>query len=57
MCATGMWSLAATSAAAIVELTSPTTMTIRGFFSRNTCSSPIITSAVCTAWLAEPTPR
>ena len=57
MWATGMCSLVATSAAAMVEFTSPTTLTMRGWCSRNTFSSPIITLAVCTAWEPEPTPK
>ena len=47
-----MTSLAATSDAAIVELTSPTTTTRSGRSARQISSNAIITFAVCTAWLA-----
>ena len=56
-CAIGISSFAATSDAAIVELTSPTTTTRSGRSARQISSNAIITFAVCTAWLAEPTPR
>jgi hypothetical protein len=55
--ATGMCSLAATRAAAIVEFTSPYTMTSAGERLVNSRSSPIMSAAVCSACPPEPTPR
>ena len=51
-----MPSLTATSVAASVELTSPGTITRSGRSASSTGSMRSITRAVCTAWLAEPTP-
>ena len=55
MWATGIPSLAAVSAAARVELTSPGTITRSGRSATSTGSSRSITRAVCWAWLPEPT--
>ena len=55
--ATRMPSLAATRAAASVELTSPTTSTTSGRTDCSTGSSRFMTSAVCQACEPEPTPR
>ena len=55
MWATGTRILAAVSAAATVELTSPGTITRSGRSSASTGSSRSITRAVCWAWLPEPT--
>ena len=49
--------LRAASAQAIVELTSPTTMTRSGFSLSSTFSNSMSTLPVCSAWLPEPTPR
>ena len=56
-CATRTPSFTATSAQAIVLFTSPTTTTQSGRCSRTTGSNRFMISAVCTAWLAEPTSR
>jgi hypothetical protein len=50
-------SLAATSVAAIVEFTSPTTTSQSGRKPSNTGSKRSMISAVCAAWLPEPTSR
>ena len=50
-------SCAVTSAQAIVEFTSPTTITQSGRMSRTTGSNRSITRAVCCVWLADPTSR
>ncbi len=55
--ATGMLSFTAVSVAAMVEFTSPTTMTMSGFRARNSSSHTAITFPVCTAWVPLPTPR
>ncbi len=55
--ATGISSFAATSDAASVEFTSPTTTTRSGRSVVQTFSNSIITRAVCTACDADPTPR
>ncbi len=52
-----MFSLTAATVAASVELTSPTTSTAAGRCSSRIVSIFVITSAVWTAWLPEPTPR
>ena len=52
---TGIWSFAAASAPASVELTSPGTTTMSGFSSRKTCSSSISARAVCAPCKPEPT--
>ena len=54
---TATFSFVAASAAAIVELTSPATSTRSAGCSLRSASTPAITSAVCSAWLPEPTPR
>jgi len=54
---TGTSNLAQTKAAATVELTSPYTSTRSGFRSRMTGSKLRMISAVCQAWLPEPTSR
>ena len=56
-CATGTPSLAATRAAARVELTSPTTTTMSGRSSSTTRSKRTITAAVCSACDPVPTSR
>ena len=55
--ATATVALAATRAAAMVEFTSPTTTTTSGRSCSTIGSSPVITAAVCWAWVPEPTPR
>ncbi len=55
MWATGICIFAAAIAAAMVELTSPGTITRSGRSSASTGSSRSITRAVCWAWLPEPT--
>ncbi len=55
MWATGICILAAVSAAARVELTSPGTITRSGRSAARTGSSRSIVRAVCWAWLPEPT--
>ncbi len=54
-CATLMPHFEAVSAPASVELTSPTTTTRSGRTSPSTGSSPVITRAVCSAWVPDPT--
>ena len=54
--ATAIPSFLAVIEQANVELTSPTTMTIVGFFLRHTFSNSIIILAVCLEWESLPTP-
>ena len=54
---TGTWRLAATSAVASVEFTSPTTTTASGATVSSTGSKASITRAVCSACVPPPTPR
>ncbi len=56
-CATAMPSSAAQSAAPSVEFTSPGTTTRSGRSARRTGSRRSSTLAICSEWLAEPTPR
>ena len=56
-CAIGIPTLAATSAAAIVELTSPYTTTTAGDASAKAFSRPTSKTAVWDAWEPEPTPK
>ena len=56
-CATGISSLAPTSAQASVEFTSPTTTIQPGREARQTFSYSIITRPVCSPWPPLPTPR
>ena len=56
-CATGMSSLAQTSAAARVELTSPYATTMAGRLATNSSSSAASRAPVWWPWLPDPTPR